>query len=62
MNDKQRAALSDLAHRYGGELKEEQFIDEPFDLPPGYVAGWIYNNRGVPRLYVGCDSEGNISS
>jgi hypothetical protein len=51
--------LTALSERYGAEFRSEWF-GPVFDLPPGYVGGWV----GGParRLYVGCDPGGRISS
>lgn len=60
MNDAQRAALQRLSDRYGVDLDVHDFEVEPFDLPPGYVSGWI--GGSARKLYVGCDPDGCISS
>ena len=57
MTDAQRAALQRLSERYNVPFDEADFRPT-FDLPTGYVAGWI----GKDRLYVGCSPEGDISS
>lgn len=67
MNEKQRAALKALCDRWGGEGKglpfDESHYAPAFDLPDGWVAGWI---GGEPKrtgvIYVGCSPEGVISS
>lgn len=57
MNEKQRAALKALAERYKVPFDETAF-GPAFDLPSGYVAGWV----GRDKLYCGCSPEGDISS
>lgn len=56
----QEAALRALSERYHVPFRAEDF-HPAFDLPEGWVAGWI----GGPeerRLYVGCSPDGSISS
>lgn len=60
MNDAQRAALQRLSDRYDVPFDVHDWENEPFDLPPGYVAGWI--GGSAHKLYVGCDPDGIISS
>lgn len=55
MNDKQREALRILCERYGVPFDEERFFSR-FDLPEGYVAGW------VGPIFVGVSPEGEINS
>jgi len=55
MTDAQREALSTLCGRYHVPFIESDFW-HPFDLPDGWVAGW------VGSIYVGCDPDGRISS
>ncbi len=57
MTEAQEAALRALCGRYGVPFERTNFPPQ-FDLPTGYVAGWI----GVDKLYVGCSPEGDISS
>jgi hypothetical protein len=60
MTPEQIKALSDLSDRYHVKFFQEWF-KPTYDLPEGYVAGWI----GGPqerKLYVGCDPDGRISS
>jgi hypothetical protein len=56
MTNAQLEALEALAKRYGVPFDRARFEYGPFDLPPGYVAGW------VGPIYVGCSPEGRISS
>jgi len=55
MTNNQVIALSNLCERYGVDFDPANFLPR-FDLPAGYVAGW------VGTLYVGCDPDGAISS
>lgn len=67
MTEEQRAALKRLCESYHVEYRDEDYLPA-FDLPPGYVAGWIGGNEhngtraGFKTLYVGCSPEGEISS
>lgn len=60
MNDNQREALAELCERYHVPFDERDYMPQ-FDLPSGYVGGWV---GGIEhrKLYVGCDPEGRISS
>lgn len=55
MTPQQQVALSDLCSRYGVTFNDNDYHPQ-FDLPTGYVAGW------VGPIYVGCSPEGEISS
>jgi len=59
MTAMQLAALADLCQRYHVRFDAESYHPQ-FDLPPGYVAGWI----GTPEngIFVGVSPEGRISS
>lgn len=59
MTPEQEAALKDLSTRYNVAFVAEDFWPT-FDLPPGYVAGWIGGEER--KLYVGCSADGRISS
>jgi len=66
MNQKQREALRKLSERYGVEFQEDSYF-EGFDLPKGWVQGWIEEPHKLEgggwaggKLYVGCDPEGII--
>lgn len=56
MTNEQAASLLALSERYGVPFDPWSFAVSPFDLPPGYVAGW------VGPLYVGCSPDGAVSS
>jgi len=56
VTEAQERALRNLCERYHVEFNPETFHSR-FDLPPGYVAGWIGD-----RIYVGCSPEGDVSS
>ncbi len=62
MNEKQRTALTKLCERYDDVTFNPDDFRPVFDLPKGWVAGWVTDSHGVGRLYVGCDPEGRISS
>jgi hypothetical protein len=55
MSNPQWLALARLCKGYKVPFREEDFVPQ-FDLPPGYVAGW------VGPIFVGCSPEGEISS
>ncbi|HEY1700736.1 MAG TPA: hypothetical protein VGG75_13570 [Trebonia sp.] len=55
MTPGQEAALRELCARYRVEFVATDYW-HPFDLPKGYVAGWI------GPIYVGCGPDGRISS
>ena len=55
MTDAQFAALSNLCQRYEVDFDHLAFHPQ-FDLPTGWVAGW------VGPIYVGCSPEGDIHS
>lgn len=57
----QERSLRALCGRYGEEFHFGDYTPQ-FDLPPGYVAGWVGGPNGSRRLYVGCDPEGRVSS
>lgn len=55
----QRAALKRL-HNDG---PFDEFAFKPsFDLPSGYVAGWVTHSDQTPWLYVGVSQTGEVSS
>ncbi len=55
MNDAQELALRRLCDGYKVPFDKTAYTTQ-FDLPPGYVAGW------VGPIYVGVSPEGEISS
>ena len=59
VTDDQAAAIINIHVRYRVSLHPADW-HPAFDLPPGYVAGWV----GGPeqRLYIGVSPEGDISS
>ena len=64
MNELQRQALTAICQRYNVEFHEEDYRPA-FDLPTGYVAGWVggYGIQAThPTIYVGASPEGRISS
>jgi len=54
MTNKQITALRDLCERYGVAFDPSAYTPQ-FDLPDGWVAGWVGTS-----IYVGCSPEGNI--
>lgn len=62
LTDAQILALAKLSARYGEPFDPRYFIPQ-FDLPTGYVGGWIGGYGAAERhIYVGCSPEGEISS
>ncbi len=55
MTPAQEVALRRLCENYKVPFDPKEYHPK-FDLPPGYVAGW------VGPIYVGCDADGRISS
>jgi hypothetical protein len=55
MTPQQSQALRELCERYHVPFVASSYRPT-FDLPSGYVAGW------VGPIYVGCDPTGRISS
>lgn len=53
--EQQQAALRDVCTRFN-VLFDPDMFKPAWDLPEGYVAGW------VGPIYVGCSPEGEISS
>jgi hypothetical protein len=60
MNELQRKALQDLCSRYKVEFDEGDYLPT-FDLPKGWVAGWV-GGSDERKLYVGCSPNGEINS
>jgi hypothetical protein len=60
MSAAQWRALKNLSDRYEVDFQEKWFVPA-FDLPPGYVKGWI-GGPEEQKLYVGCSPDGQISS
>ena len=72
MTPAQETSIRRLCDRYGVEFRESDYTPQ-FDLPPGYVAGWIggveagrgssHPSSSHPRtIYVGVDEDGTVSS
>lgn len=55
MTPEQQEAIKRLCRNYQTEYRPENY-GPAFDLPDGWVAGWI------GPIYCGIDPEGNISS
>lgn len=71
----QELALRRLCERYGVVYDPTHYELRPFDLPAGYVCGWVggphhRNPRyatpvepaGKPTIYVGVSAQGEVSS
>jgi len=56
LTDAQDEALVRIHENYGVTY-DPMIFHHQFDLPPGYVAGWVGN-----QIYVGVSPEGEISS
>lgn len=63
MTPDQKNALMQLCNRYGVTFVESDY-GPTFDLPDGYVAGWVGGlmHEGLPTIYVGVSPEGDVSS
>lgn len=76
MTELQEKALRDICDRYGVTFDAQDY-QPSFDLPTGYVAGWVggihhsvdFTTRGgkdhdtpMSTIYVGVSPEGEISS
>ena len=68
MTTAQRDALWELAGRYRVPFREDDYAPA-FDLPQGYVAGWVGGqfhcvrcSHRSAKLYVGVSPTGEISS
>ena len=62
----QEQALMRLCERYGVAYEEADYLPA-FDLPGGYVAGWVGGKLGHqgpngPTIYVGVSLDGEVSS
>lgn len=62
----QDVALYGICERYGVAYDPRHYQHRPLDgLPEGYVSGWVGGQdiqREHPTIYIGCSSEGHISS
>lgn len=70
MSSKQHEALWNLCERYGVPFFPLHYAPQ-FDLPEGYLAGWVggpahatadKGGNRKPTIYVGCSLNGEISS
>lgn len=62
MTPQQREVLQKLCARYKVEFHHADYTPQ-FDLPEGYVAGWIGGTgSGHRTIYIGVSPEGEISS
>jgi len=60
LTPEQVAALTKLCDRYGVKFDPAHYYP-PFDLPSGWVAGWV-GGAVRRKLYVGCSPEGSVHS
>jgi hypothetical protein len=60
LTEPQHQALTDLHRRYRVKYDPDHFRPA-FDLPTGYVAGWV-GGLSEKKLYVGVSPEGDVSS
>lgn len=66
LTDEQERALRDLCRRYHVNYDAADYGTQ-FDLPPGYVAGWLggiagHQGPNGPTIYVGVSAAGEVSS
>lgn len=65
MTDAQELALRRLCQGFNVRFRVDDYHPQ-FDLPEGYVAGWVggYQPTGSPyrTIYVGVSPEGEVSS
>jgi hypothetical protein len=64
MTDAQRDRLWQLCGAYNVAFREDDYAPT-FDLPDGYVAGWVGGWKGIGdrrTLYVGVSPAGEASS
>ena len=59
VTEAQRTKLIDICKRYGVSFDEAHYRPT-FDLPTGYVGGYIGGDRNL--IYVGVDPAGRASS
>lgn len=59
MTEAQRTALTKLCERYNVEFDEGHYYRQ-FDLPEGYLCGWIGDR--ITTIFVGVSPEGEIHS
>jgi len=64
LTEAQKHSLENLCERYNVPFRKDDYTPA-FDLPEGYVSGWIGGLYGLENKYtifVGCDPDGRISS
>ena len=59
MTNAQELALRRLCQGYNVQFQVEHYHPQ-FDLPEGYVAGWV--GGAVGTIYVGVSPEGEVAS
>jgi hypothetical protein len=60
----QEAALRAACDRYRVAFDARHYAG-PFDLPPGWLAGWLGGPEiqpATPTIFVGCSPEGGLNS
>jgi hypothetical protein len=67
LTTKQVEAIDRIHQRYGGAEWHPRDFWHPFDLPAGWVAGWVKRTTGRGNgpenaIYVGVSPDGEISS
>lgn len=64
MTVEQELVLRRLCDAYRVTFDDGDYLRNLFDLPSGYVAGWIGGHLGNPgrTIYVGVSPEGDASS
>jgi hypothetical protein len=62
LTDRQELALVMLHARYNVKKWSRRDFWHTFDLPEGYVAGWVTREDGERLIYVGVSPDGQISS
>jgi len=61
VTDAQIVALAKLCDRYRVPFDMRKFT-HTFDLPQGWVAGWVGGDDKPGGIYVGCSPDGEIHS
>ena len=63
MTDQQLTAIKALAARYNSNMAHVNILEEPFDLPSGWVSTVVIQpGTRRPAIIVGVSPEGNVHS
>ena len=63
MTHEQRVKIVELSKRYNVQCCWDDWHLDPFDLPSGWVSGWVGgNNTTTPTIYVGIAPDGTSHS